>query len=285
MIQQIVVGVDGSDSSLAAWDQALNLAEKLSASMKGVFVIDIRKTQVPLVYAGGSYEVTFERIYIPPDPSLREFYQKISEDLRDFAVKCMDACVGRAKERGIPAEYTIEEGYPSEILREEARSGGMIVVGQLGENAEYRRTIVGSTTEDLVRMSPRPVLMATRDVRDIKRVLFPYDGSRTAEGALQLYINAMKGLAEEFIMLRIGEDEDDRCCEREMDYLTKHEIPFRVVNRKGAPLNCVLEVAEEEKVDMILVGSHGKNKIKDYILGSTTTHLIRKSPVPLLIVY
>ena len=47
----------------------------------------------------------------------------------------------------------------------------------------------------------------------------------------------------------------------------------------------MLEVAEREGSDLLLIGSHGTHKIRDYILGSTTVHLLRKSPLPVLIVY
>ena len=53
----------------------------------------------------------------------------------------------------------VRDGLPSAILTEEARSGDLLVIGQKGENAHFERAIVGSTTEDVVRSSPRPVLV------------------------------------------------------------------------------------------------------------------------------
>jgi nucleotide-binding universal stress UspA family protein len=34
-----------------------------------------------------------------------------------------------------------------------------------------------------------------------------------------------------------------------------------------------------------MVGSHGRHKLMDYLLGSTTIHVIRKSLLPVLVVY
>ncbi len=62
-------------------------------------------------------------------------------------------------------------------------------------------------------------------------------------------------------------------------------MKHRVVVEKGNPVDTVLQVAERENSDVILVGSHGSHRIRDYLLGSTTVHLLRKSHLPVLIVY
>ncbi|HUX22122.1 MAG TPA: universal stress protein, partial [Spirochaetia bacterium] len=181
MIEQLAVGIDGSQQSFDAFDQALSLAGRLESALKCVFVVDSRKTQVPIVYTGGTYDISTERIYLPLDPNLRQHYSQIAEDLSRFGKNCLDACLRRAKKAGVKATSTLREGYPTAELSEECKSADVLVVGQQGENAHYTRSIVGSTTEDLVRSSPRPVLIAPGPVREIRRVLFVYDGSRTAE--------------------------------------------------------------------------------------------------------
>jgi nucleotide-binding universal stress UspA family protein len=44
-------------------------------------------------------------------------------------------------------------------------------------------------------------------------------------------------------------------------------------------------VAEQEQVYMVMMGSHGRNKLVDALIGSTTVHVIRKSELPVLVVY
>jgi nucleotide-binding universal stress UspA family protein len=44
-------------------------------------------------------------------------------------------------------------------------------------------------------------------------------------------------------------------------------------------------MVQAEKPDLIMLGSHGRNKLVAYLLGSTTIHVIRKSKLPVLIVY
>jgi len=254
MIKHVLVAVDGSPYSMSALRYGLDIAEKGGASLEALFVVDRRKTQMPYMYTGGAYDISYERIYIPPDPQLKEFYERIGNDLRVFGEKIIEQC------------------------KQE--------VGQRGENAEYKRDMVGSTTEDLVRRSVRPVMVCPLETWSIDRILFPYDGSRSAENALRFYIHAFKDFARELVMLSAeASDAEIASIEEEKRFLQEHGIEPRIVRTEGPPVEKVLSVAKSEKSDMIMIGSHGRNKIVDYILGSTTAHVLRKSEVPVLIVY
>jgi nucleotide-binding universal stress UspA family protein len=283
LIGQVVVGIDGSQYSLSAFQYAEYFASKLGCELKAVFVIDSRKTELPIIYATGHFDYAFARTYIPPDPELKSFYTKIKKDLEVFAagvLKNIQAVCGEKKIRFVGVK---REGLPSQILTEECRSGDMLFIGQKGENARFARTIVGSTAEDVARSSPRPVMVCPEVFRRPEKVLFPYDGSPAAERALQFCANAFGDYWKEFLVL--SSEEDKGLTEREQRYLNKHGIGHRLVTKKGSPIDTVLEVAEQEGSDLLLIGSHGTHKIRDYLLGSTTVHLLRKSPLPVLIVY
>ncbi|MBN1836904.1 MAG: universal stress protein [Spirochaetales bacterium] len=283
MIEQVVVGIDGSEAAFDAFTYAKHFASSLSCELKAVFVLDSRKTELPIIYATGHFDYAFARTYVPPDPELKGFYAKIRKDLEEFGRNLLDVCREDCGRGGIPFVSVLREGLPSTILAEESRSGDILFVGQKGENARFDRTIVGSTTEDVVRSSPRPVMICPSGFRRPEKLLFPYDGSITAERALQFCINAFGDYWKELVLL--FSEEQESYLERELHYLNKHGVSFRVVAERGSPVDTVLQVARREGSDLILVGSHGRNKIKDYLLGSTTVHLVRESEIPVLVVY
>lgn len=286
MIKQVVVGIDGSEHSYTAFNFGQFFAASIGCEIKAVFVLDSRKSELPIIYATGHFDYAFARTYIPPDSELRGFYQKIKSDTAAFATDCLNDLKDRCSKTGIPFIPVQREGLPSTILSEEARSGDVLIVGQKGENARFDRTIVGSTTEDIVRSSPRPILICPKDFSEPKRILFPYDGSTSAERALQFVANAFGSFWQEFVILLAGiGSEDDPSIERELRYFKKHCASCRTVSEAASPVDSILSIADRENSDLILVGSHGRRKIKDYLLGSTTSHLIRKSTLPILIVY
>jgi nucleotide-binding universal stress UspA family protein len=283
LIRQIVVGIDGSEFALSAFRYAEHFASRLGCELKAVFAVDSRKTELPIIYATGHFDYAFARTYIPPDPELKSFYSKIKRDLDEFAANCLAGCEESCKKIRIPFIAVQRQGLPSNILTEESRSGDLLFIGQKGENARFARTIVGSTAEDVARSSPRPVMACPQSFSPPEKVLFPYDGSLTAERALQFCVNAFGNFWEEFIIL--SSEEERGLTEREHRYLNKHSIKHRLLVEKGSPVDTVLKVAEREGSDLILIGSHGTHKIRDYILGSTTVHLLRRSHLPILIVY
>lgn len=286
MLRQLVVGVDGSDDSMLASRQAIRIAERTQSAVKYVSIVDSRKTELPIVYSGGSYNVAFERTFIPADPELRGFYDRLKQDLQAFAEKCVERCAEEARERKVESTTVVRSGLPSALLLEECRSGDLLVIGQRGENAHHNRTIVGSTTEDIVHSAPRPVLVCPHTTTDLRRGVLAYDQSPSSENALQFCVGFGPNLWDDFVLLSLGEaEEPSPRVERELRFLTKHDIPARVSCRSGAPVQTILEAATAEEADVIIVGAHAKTSIREYLLGSTTSHLVRRSSRPVLIVY
>ena len=54
--------------------------------------------------------------------------------------------------------------------------------------------------------------------------------------------------------------------------------------RRGIPDESILEYADENGVDLIVMGTHGRRGVRRYLLGSTTEQVLRQSPVPVLAV-
>jgi nucleotide-binding universal stress UspA family protein len=53
---------------------------------------------------------------------------------------------------------------------------------------------------------------------------------------------------------------------------------------EGFPRTALVEAIEAEKVDLVVAGSHGRNAIQRLLIGSTSEHLIRHAPCPVLVV-
>jgi len=53
---------------------------------------------------------------------------------------------------------------------------------------------------------------------------------------------------------------------------------------QGNAANCILEFAQNENMEGILMGTHGRRGLDRLVLGSTTDHVIRKAPCPVLVV-
>jgi nucleotide-binding universal stress UspA family protein len=52
----------------------------------------------------------------------------------------------------------------------------------------------------------------------------------------------------------------------------------------GEPFGDICRVAEEEKVDLVVVGSHGRTGLSHVLLGSVAERVVRHAPCPVLVV-
>jgi nucleotide-binding universal stress UspA family protein len=61
------------------------------------------------------------------------------------------------------------------------------------------------------------------------------------------------------------------------------EVEF--VTLEGNPAEKILDYAEKHAVDMIVVGSLGKNDVERFLLGSVSENVVRNAKVPVLVVH
>ncbi|HLZ09944.1 MAG TPA: universal stress protein [Chloroflexota bacterium] len=60
------------------------------------------------------------------------------------------------------------------------------------------------------------------------------------------------------------------------------DVDVRVL--EGSPTNMLVEAIVETRADLVVVGSHGRNAIQRLLIGSTSEHLIRHAPCPVLVI-
>ena len=52
----------------------------------------------------------------------------------------------------------------------------------------------------------------------------------------------------------------------------------------GSPVTRIVEVAEKKKVDMIIIGSHGRTGLADLLLGSKVQRVVQLATIPVTVV-
>lgn len=62
------------------------------------------------------------------------------------------------------------------------------------------------------------------------------------------------------------------------------DVPLKPIIKFGNPSNQIFETAEEEKVDLIVMGSHGHGFVAGALLGSVSQRVLHQADCPVLIV-
>ncbi len=138
-MKRILVAIDGSDPSLKAARMAADIALRFGAQLTLVHVVP--------------------KLLLPPDVyglTLAE----VEKEHQAYAETLLQKAVSFLAEPGVDTTSTILYGSPAESIAEEAAAPdvGMVVVGSRGHGA-VARVFLGSVSDRIVHISPKPVLV------------------------------------------------------------------------------------------------------------------------------
>lgn len=198
-------------------------------------------------------------------------------------------------------EAHAEEGSPATVLGEVAARVGadLLVVGASPRERLWRRCL-GSTTEGVVRGASIPVLVVHQPLElPLRRILLTTDlsaesvallkrGVRTA-GALAAPDAALRLLLVVSLEPRVPRPHWEEVLLRESDEALEkvaHELGVRVEThlRAGEAGWQIVQEAEEEKPDLLVVGVHGRSGLRRLWLGGTAAAVLRGTPANVLVV-
>jgi nucleotide-binding universal stress UspA family protein len=277
MIKSILVPTDGSQNSQTALDYAIYLASLFSSDITGLNVIDIRALEGPFLS-----DISGSLGFSPFQNHLSKFQQILEERgdliLDEFKKYCMGKNFSKVKTKRI-------SGIIANIIAEEAKRVDMVVIAQRGEHEKWSTGLLGSTTESVVRKAPRPVLVTPNSFRQFKNALIAYDGGFEANKALKTSCELLSGIGCSLKVVFITEDDEklkklsDEVCE----FTEPYRLNLEMKSLKGEPGKEILHYAENNKIDLIIMGAFAHSRIHDLILGCTTAYIIRKSTIPILL--
>jgi nucleotide-binding universal stress UspA family protein len=64
----------------------------------------------------------------------------------------------------------------------------------------------------------------------------------------------------------------------------KDKTKVKIVTESGREDDEILKFAQKEKVDIIVIGTHGRTGIEHVVLGSVAEKIIRRSPIPVFVI-
>lgn len=280
MIGRILVGLDGSKSSKVAGEYGIYLSKNLKRPVIGVHIIDVRLLEGPFLadISGGLGFSTYADLL----PKIKEVLEAKAEAILDeFAVTC--------REKG--GDCSIAEAYGVVVneLVNMADPEDLIIVGRKGQHPEFLPLLLGSTAEGVARKSKCPVMITPENFKEIKNILYAFDGREKSVHAAT-YVNYLaKHLGTSVKVISVFEDvvkDSERKSEFENRLKNLLEVDFELVDRYGQPEEMIEEYINQNKdsLDLVVMGAFGESTIKELILGSTTNYIASKSPIPVLLV-
>jgi nucleotide-binding universal stress UspA family protein len=275
MLSSILVALDGSPCSFAATTLALDWRRRFNARLLGLGIVNdvgIRRPE-PVPLGAGAYKKARD------EARLADAHRRVAGILADFRTRTTAA--------GAPAEILEEVGDPAERILWEAQRADVVMLGRETrfnfETSENR----DATLAQVVRSSPRPMVVVPKTLPEGIGILVAYGGGREAARTLQLF--ALLGLAagETLDVLTIHrETVEARMIARAAgDFLAARGVPYRVhtVASSAAAADVLLEEIAIRKPRLVVLGAHRDHPLRNLFATSVTRAVLRACPVPIFV--
>jgi nucleotide-binding universal stress UspA family protein len=279
MYKKVLVGIDGSETSIHALKEVLNFSKTSQVEVGVISVIPEHRE------LASSFSV-FGHI----KDLIKKPYEKTLEEAKDLA-----------EEEGVNIKTFLEEGSPYEKILEIAQKEGydLIVMGRRGITA-FEKILIGSTTYRVINNSPVDVLVIPKNARiSFEKLLAGTDTSEFGNKAIKKagalakeyrsklsVISVVKLPVEPIIDLREIMDMLKKELESHLLFLTedfaKDGIKVEVFVKFGEPYKEVIETAKEINATTIVIGAYSSKSQKT--LGSVGEKIIANSFCPVLVV-
>ncbi|MGC6455022.1 MAG: universal stress protein [Coraliomargaritaceae bacterium] len=190
------------------------------------------------------------------------------------------------RDEGI-AQITAEQkhGKLSESIASYQSDADLIVIGKRGNNADFEKGHLGSNLERVIRGCQQPVLVASREYRPLKQFLLAFDGGTSAQKAVDYAVKAplLSGLACTLLYAGAADAEVEAQLSEAAECLKAAGYEVAIEQQAGEPEEVIESKVAEGSVDLLVMGAYGHSRIRQFIVGSTTTAMIRSVKLPVLL--
>ena len=133
----------------------------------------------------------------------------------------------------------------------------------------------------------------------LNKILAPTDFSDISAAGVRYACRLAKDMGAEVIIFNVDVlDESNRVDKREIEQHKKRLAEFvaekvadantglkmRQLVDAGQPFGAIVDCAEKEGVDLIVMSSHGRTGLSRMLIGSVTDKILRGAPCPVLVV-
>jgi len=278
-VKSILVAIDPGFASQMAFRQALQLASSMKAKVEAISVTP-------------RYEGNMHRWKLDD-----------ANDQMDLPFKnCLNNVIQCADYLGQKVKTIHRVGEPAEVITALAEEEGMdLLLMGYPRRSYVEGVLLGRTTAKVIGMSPCDVLMIPENSEiGFSRILVGLDGSphsmAAGQRALELalsYGGEVHGLTVLDVpverSLRYGVlDEARHKNFTALQILAKQGeklgVPVVTELREGSPYKHLVQYSEENKMDLIVLGSYGRTAFTRLLLGSVVERVAALSPLPTLVV-
>jgi nucleotide-binding universal stress UspA family protein len=282
-MENVVACIDGSLATVAVCEYAAWASKKLDAPLNFLHVLD--KTEYPAkTNLSGNIGLGSREALLA---ELIELDEKRGKIAMEHGRQMLEAAKQKAIESGV-AKPTCQQrrGDLVDSLKELEPEIRLLVMGKQGEEGDSLGDHIGNHLERVVRTMHRPILVAPSSYKQPECFMIAFDGSATTRKGIEMVAGSplFKGMPCHVVM--VGTETNEM--KEHLDWAQKTlEVSGFVTETKiiaGEVKHVLCDYRDQHHIGMVVMGAYGHSKIRQFLVGSTTTKMIQHiSKVPLLL--
>lgn len=273
-MKNVVACIDGSNMTPAVCDFAAWASQRLSAPLKFLHVLD--KADFPTTKQNLSGNIGLDSRETLLN-ELVELDEKRGRLALEHGALILEFAKARAINFGIDAPIMRQRhGDLVDTLMEIADDIRLLVMGKQGVVGDSIGEHVGNNLERVVRTMPKPILVTPQYFKAPESIMIAFDGSPTTRKCIEMVASSplFKGLPCHVVM--VG---DDVCSLSEhMDWAKATLVVsgFSIVTAliQGDVKQVLCNYRDDHQIGAVVMGAYGHSKVRQFLVGSTTTAMI-----------
>ena len=276
--------IDGLATTHAVVDGAAWAAQRLGAPLALLHVLQQPEPLPPVGdYSGvigmGAQDVLLERLN-----TLDEERTRLA---REAARRMMEQARLRVPESAAGAlQILLRQGDLTDALLECEPGARLFVLGSNRQATSPRKLRLDHRVESVVRQVRQPVLVVTRpDFSAPGSFVVAYDGSATAHRAIEAVARSplLRGMPGLLAMAGEATPQAQKHLDEAQALLGQAGFEVGTQFVPGPPEEAIPALMEKCGDALLVLGAYGHSRIRQLIVGSTTTALLRLCCVPMLV--
>lgn len=282
-MNRIIAFIDGSGYAQSVCDHAGWVASHGDSSLLLLHVLGRREAITDNADLSGS-------IGLGARSALLEELAELDGQKARLVNKRGRAILEDAKERAANMGATnistmLRHGQLVATMEEYEKDADLIVIGKRGEASNFDMEHLGSNLERVVRSTKKPVLVASRAFKPVKKMLIAFDGGSSAIKAVEHIVSSDTFEGLECLLVQVSSETTGNRKPLWGAVAALREAGFTAESKvvAGEPESVIADTIETENFDLLVMGAYGHSRIRNLIIGSTTTQMIGACKVPIML--
>lgn len=278
----VMACIDGSSASPTVCDYATWASRRLDAPLTLLHVLDDARYPVETNLTGniglGSRENLLQELATLDEQRARLALEQGHLMLEEARL--------RAQQAGIEKPLLRQRhGNLVDGLQELESDIRLLVIGLHGATTGSQHMQIGSHLESVIRVLHKPILITPQRYTEPTCAMLAFDGSATTRKCVDMLAGSplLRGLPLHVVMVGNDTNESREQLAWAKQALVSAGYDITAAIRHGEVEPTLHAYQAEHKIDLMVMGAYGHSRIRQFLVGSTTTHMLRTALSAMLI--